>query len=93
MASVNIEFTSNNITYSNGDSLIVSFDGPFVGIDAFTGYSEITTPDQTDNDYLITNIRWSKDFQTWSPWILVSRNPDGTKNFPAIDFEQSANVY
>jgi hypothetical protein len=93
MASVNIEFASNNITYRNGDSLIVSFDGPFVGIDTFTAYSEITTPNQTDNDYLITNIRWSKDFQTWSPWILVSRNPDGTKNFPSIDFESSANVY
>ena len=65
MASVNIEFTSNNITYRNGDSLIVSFDGPFVGIDTFTAYSETTTPNQTDNDYLITNIRWSKDFQTF----------------------------
>ena len=93
MASVSIQFTSNNITYRDGDSLIVSFNGPFANVDTFTGYLEETTPIQTDNDYLITNVRWSKDFQTWSPWILLSRNPNGTKNFPNIEFDSGINIY
>ena len=64
MASVSIQFTTNNITYKDGDSLIISFNGSFNNVDSFTGYSETTSPDPTGNDYFITNVRWSKDFQT-----------------------------
>ncbi len=92
MANVSIDFTSNNITYKDGDSLIVSFDGPFTAVDQFSSYTEITDPVQTDNDYLITNVRWSKDAQTWSPWILLTKNPDGTKNFPNIEFDAGSSI-
>lgn len=92
MANVSINFTSNNITYRDGDSLIVSFDGPFTSVDQFISYTETTSPVQTDNDYLITNVRWSKDAQTWSPWILVTKNPNGTKNFPNIEFDAGSSI-
>lgn len=92
MANVSIDFTSNNITYKDGDSLIVSFDGPFTAVDQFSSYTETTDPAQTDNDYLITNVRWSKDTQTWSPWILVTKNVDGTKNFPNIEFDAGSSI-
>ena len=92
MANVSINFTSNNITYRDGDSLIVSFDGPFTSVDQFNSYTETTSPVQTDNDYLITNVRWSKDAQTWSPWILVTKNPNGTKNFPNIEFDAGSSI-
>ena len=92
MATVSIDFTSNNITYRDGDSLIVSFDGPFTSVEQFNSYTETTSPVQTDNDYLITNVRWSKDAQTWSPWILVTKNPNGTKNFPNIEFDAGSSI-
>ena len=92
MAAVSINFTSNNITYRDGDSLIVSFDGPFTSVAKFNSYTETTDPLQTDNDYLITNVRWSKDNQTWSPWILCTKNIDGTKNFPNIEFDQGSSI-
>jgi hypothetical protein len=93
MADVSIQFQTNNITYRDGDSLIISFDGPFNAVDKFNSYTETTSPDQTTNDYFITNVRWSKDFQTWSPWILMTKNPDGTKNFPNIEFDSGSSIY
>lgn len=94
MASVSIQFTTNNITYRDGDSLICKFDGPFNYVDAFTGYDERTSPSATSNDYLITNVRWSKDYQTWSPWILLSVDPNtGNKTLPTIDFEAGSNIW
>ena len=92
MATVSINFTSNNITYRDGDSLIVSFDGPFTSVKQFSSYTETTTPLQTGNDYLITNVRWSKDAQTWSPWILLTKNTNGTKNFPNIEFDSGSSI-
>ena len=94
MASVSIQFTTNNITYKDGDSLIVSFNGPFNSVDTFTGYTETLSPLATSNDYLITNVRWSKDFQTWSPWILLTVDPNtGSKTLPTMDFEAGSNIY
>ena len=72
MATVSIDFTTSNITYRDGDSLICKFDGPFKYVDSFDAYTETLSPTATGNDYLITNIRWSKDYQTWSSWILLS---------------------
>ena len=94
MASVDIKFTSNNITYRDGDSLIISFNGPFTHVSKFVEYTETLLPDPTSNDYLITNIRWSSDFQTWSPWILMAIDPNtGMKVFPTMDFDSGSSIY
>ena len=93
MAKISVDLSTNNITYKDGDSLIVTFNGAFMSVSAFDSYSETTSPASTDNDYFITNLRWSVDNITWSPWLLLERNPDGTKNLPPMNFDSGSNVY
>ncbi len=93
MAKISVGLSTNNITYKDGDSLMVTFNGAFMSVSSFTSYAETTSPASTDNDYFITNLRWSSDNMTWSPWILLERNPDGTKSLPPMDFEAGSNIY
>jgi hypothetical protein len=93
MASISVELSTNNITYKDGDSLMVTFNGAFTSVSSFTSYAETTSPASTDNDYFITNLRWSKDNMTWSPWLLLERNPDGTKTLPPMNFDSGSDIY
>ena len=93
MAKISVDLSTNNITYKDGDSLMVTFNGAFMSVDSFTSYAETTSPASTDNDYFITNLRWSIDNMTWSPWLLMERNPDGTKTLPPMNFDSGSNVY
>ena len=93
MATVSINFTTSNITYQDGDSLICKFDGPFKYVDSFDSYTETTSPSATGNDYLITNIRWSKDYQTWSSWILLSEDANGNKVLPPMEFDAGSDIW
>ena len=93
MAKISVDLSTNNITYKDGDSLMVTFNGAFMSVDSFTSYAETTSPASTDNDYFITNLRWSIDNMTWSPWLLMERNPDGTKALPPMNFDSGSNVY
>ena len=72
---------------------MVTFNGAFMSVSSFTSYAETSSPASTDNDYFITNLRWSSDNMTWSPWILLQRNPDGTKTLPPMDFESGSDIY
>lgn len=93
MAIFNVQFQNNNVTYKDGDSLIISFDGPFNNVNQFTSYTESTSPDPTSEDYFLTNVRWSIDFQTWSSWIPLTQNVDGSKSLPNIDFTSGSSIY
>jgi hypothetical protein len=93
MAKISVGLSTNNITYKDGDSLMVTFNGAFMSVSSFTSYAETSSPALTDNDYFITNLRWSSDNMTWSPWILLERNPDGTKTLPPMDFEAGSDIY
>ena len=93
MAKISVGLSTNNITYKDGDSLMVTFNGAFMSVSSFTSYAETSSPASTDNDYFITNLRWSSDNMTWSPWILLERNPDGTKTLPPMDFEKGSDIY
>jgi len=93
MAKISVDLSTNNITYQAGDSLMVTFNGAFASVSSFTSYAETTSPASTDNDYFITNLRWSTDNMTWSPWLLLERNPDGSKTLPPMSFDSGSNVY
>ena len=91
--SVAIEFQNNNITYKDGDTLLINFNSAWKSADSFTGYVETTTPNPTTNDYLISSLRWSTDNLTWSPWILMDVTPAGDKKFPNMDFTSGTDVW
>ena len=91
--SVAIEFQNNNITYKDGDTLLINFNSAWKSADSFTGYIETTTPNPTTNDYLISSLRWSTDNLTWSPWILMDVTPAGDKKFPNMDFTSGTDVW
>jgi len=92
-ATVSINFTTNNITYKDGDSLIISFDGKFGAVKEFTGYTETTSPVQTSNDYYMTNLRWSLDDATWSPWLQLAVDPNtGDKSLPDMSFAEGSDI-
>lgn len=91
--SIDIDFTNNNITYKDGDSLLIQFNSSFGSVDKFTSYSETTSPLPSSNDYLITSIRWSTDNLTWSPWILLPVDVNtGSKTFPTMDFPSGTDI-
>lgn len=76
---------TNNITYNNGDTLLVEFSKPFMYVDSISNISFDFSPLDTWEDGHDISIRWSYDITPidratglphtiWSGWVDVSRN-------------------
>lgn len=86
-----LNITSNNITYKEGDSLLVSFSEPFNYIKSIDSISFDFVPlDTLDNGHDI-QLRWSYDIAQldratgkphvdWSDWVDYSKNSDVNPN-------------
>ena len=90
-----LDLISNNLTYKNGDSLLISFADPFLYINSIDSISfEFSSLDNLQNGHDI-DIRWSYDITqldratgkphvVWSAWESYSKNTEINPEFSSI---------
>ena len=60
--SISIDFNNNNISYKDGDALLIQFNSAWGQVDSFVSYTETTSPIPTTNDFFISSLFFSMLF-------------------------------
>jgi hypothetical protein len=90
-----LDLTSNNITYKNGDTLLISFADPFLYVNSIDNISFEFSNLETLQENHDIDFRWTYDiaqldratgkpYVVWSAWESYSKNLEVNTNFSSI---------